>query len=52
MLSEYLYMIRNIKTLDKEMINNIRQMTDEEKVQIIIAFNEVVECMKYVIDTT
>ena len=52
MLRKYLYMIRNINTLDKEMIDNIRQMTDEEKLQIIIAFNEVVECMKYVIDTT
>ena len=52
MLRKYLYMIRNINTLDEVMIDNIRQMTDEEKLQIIIALNEVVECMKYVIDSS
>jgi hypothetical protein len=29
--------------LDKEMIHNIRNMSNEEKMEIIIAFNDVVE---------
>jgi hypothetical protein len=32
-----------MKSLDKEMINNIRNMSNEEKMEIIIALNDVVE---------
>jgi hypothetical protein len=40
---KYVDDIRNMKRLDKEMINNIRNMSNEEKMEIIIAFNDVVE---------
>jgi hypothetical protein len=42
----YLHEVRNMKTLDKEMINNIRNMSHEDKMDIIIAFNDVVETLK------
>jgi hypothetical protein len=35
--------VRNMKLLDKKMINNIRNMSDEKKMEIIIALNDVVE---------
>lgn len=44
-----LHDIRNIKTLNPEMINNIRNMSNEEKMRIIIAFNEVVDCLQQLI---
>lgn len=42
-------MVRNIKTLDNEMINNIRTMTEEEKMNLL-ALNEVVESIKPFVD--
>ena len=42
--------IRNIKPLDKEMINNIRNMSNEEKMNIIISFNDIVEYIKGIIE--
>ena len=36
-----------MKSLDKEMINNIHNMSNEEKMNIIITFNEMI---KYVND--
>jgi hypothetical protein len=47
---KYLHDIRNMKTLDKELINNIRSMSNEEKMEIIIAFNDVVESIKKYIE--
>jgi len=47
---KYLHDIRNIKILDKEMINNIRSMSNEEKMEIIIAFNDVVEGIKILLE--
>jgi hypothetical protein len=41
-----LHEIRNMRTLDDEMINNIRIMSSEEKMEIIISFNVVVDNMK------
>ncbi len=40
---KYVHDVRNMKSLDKEMINNIRNMSNEEKMEIIIALNDVVE---------
>jgi len=42
----YIHDIRNMKPLDKEMINNIRKMTNEEKINIIISFNEMINYVK------
>jgi fructose/tagatose bisphosphate aldolase len=44
----YRYNIINMNILDTEMINNIRNMSDEEKMEIIIAFNRV---LKWVIES-
>ena len=46
LLRKYLHEIRNMKTLDKEMINNIRNMSNEDKMNIIIEFNNIVENIK------
>ena len=40
---KYVHHIRNIKSLDKEMMNNVYSMTDEEKMNIIKALNDVVD---------
>lgn len=47
---KYLHDIRNMKTLNKEMINNIRNMSNEEKMDIILSFNNVVENLKSLIE--
>lgn len=42
--------IRNMKPLDTEMINNIRNMSNEEKMNIIISFNEMVQYLKDILE--
>lgn len=44
---KYLHDIKNMKTLNREMINNIKNMSDKEKMDIIITFNDIV---KYLTD--
>ena len=43
---QYLHDIRNIQILDKEMIKNICNMSNVEKMDIIIALNDVVANLK------
>jgi hypothetical protein len=45
-----IHCIRNIKTMDKEMINSIKHMSNEEKMEIIISLNDVVEHLKLFIE--
>ena len=45
-----LHDIRNMKKLDKERIQNIRNLSHEEKMDIIITFNDVVEHMKEILN--
>jgi len=40
---KYMHDIRNVKSLDEEMINNVRNMLNEEKMNIIISFNEMLK---------
>ena len=47
---KYIHEIRNIKILDKEMINNIRNMSNEDKMDIIISFNDVVDYLIKIIE--
>lgn len=46
----YIHEIRNMKPLDKEMINNIRNMSNEEKMNIIISFNDILEYTKSILE--
>ena len=39
---KYIHEIRNIKILDEEMINNILNMSNEDKMDIIISFNHII----------
>jgi len=43
LLKKYISDIRNIKKLDKEMISNISSMCNEDKMKVIIAYNDVVD---------
>ena len=46
---KYTNIIKNFETLDKEMITNIQGMSDENKMEIIILFNEVLNVITAVI---
>ncbi len=50
LFKKYIHEIRNMRTLDEEMINNIRNMSNEEKMEIITSFNVVVDNMKALLD--
>jgi len=43
---KYIENIKNLIKIDEEMINNIRNMSNEDKMDIIIKFNNVVENLK------
>lgn len=47
---KYMHYIRNCKVLDETMIHNIRSMSNEEKINIIISLNEVVKNLNYLLD--
>lgn len=42
----YLHDIRNMKTLDREMIRNIRNMSNDDKMDIILTMNDVINGLK------
>ena len=42
MFRKYIHHIRNLNTLDANMMKNIRNMSDDEKIHIILALNDVV----------
>lgn len=46
---KYIHEIRNMKALDKEMINNIHNMSNEEKMNIIISFNVMIEYVQEIL---
>jgi len=50
LLQQYIHEIRNLKLLTKEMIQNIRNMPCEDKMEIILVFNDVVEGLQQLID--
>ena len=50
LLRQYIHEIRNLKILTKEMIYNIRNMSCEDKMEIIMVFNDVVEGLHHLID--
>jgi hypothetical protein len=49
--TKYTTHIRNLNALDKKMLDNVHVMTDKEKIDIIIALNDVVnytvECLHF-----
>jgi hypothetical protein len=51
-LRQYIHHIRNAHTLDDNMIQNIRNMSDDEKMYIIVSLNEIVDYLKYVSNLT
>ena len=50
LFATYIHDIRNLKTLDKEMINNIRNMPNEDIIDIIIALNDALDSLKIFIE--
>lgn len=47
---KYSHDIRNMKYLNKEAIINIDKMSNEEKIELIILFNEVIDNLKYILE--
>jgi hypothetical protein len=45
-----LHEIRNMKSLDTSMINNIRDISNDEKMELIIAYNDVINSFKILLD--
>ena len=50
LLKMYKHDIRNMKLLNREMIRNIRNMCDEDKMDIILTLNHTMGAMKDLID--
>jgi len=46
LFKKYMVDIRNLKCLNDEMLNNILKMKDENKLEILRAYNEVTEAYK------
>jgi hypothetical protein len=46
----YVNEIRNMKLLSNDMLNNIRDMSHEEKMNIIIAFNDILENLQVLLE--
>lgn len=45
LLNNYLHHIRNFKLLTDEMLNNIKYLSEEDKMNIIIALNRIVQSL-------
>ncbi len=50
LLKQYIHYIRNMRYLNKEMINDIRNMSDEEKMEIIILYNDIIDSIANIIN--
>jgi hypothetical protein len=50
-LKKYTHDIRNMVTLDNEMLCNIRNMSNVDKMAIIMALNDVISGLKTLIET-
>jgi hypothetical protein len=50
LVKHYIHNIRNVQILDNEMIANIRDMSSENKMDIILSLNVVLKYLKQVCD--
>jgi hypothetical protein len=50
LFKKYMVDIRNLKCLNDEMLNNILKMKDENKLEILRAYNDVTEAYKLFIE--
>jgi hypothetical protein len=50
LLKKYTHDIRNMKSLNGEMLNNISNMSHEDKMIIILSFNSIVGSFKDILD--
>ena len=46
LLYKYIHKFKNIKFLDENIINNIRNMSDADKMEIILTNNDVIEMVE------
>ena len=49
---KYIHDIRNMRKLNADMLSNINAMSNADKMEIIITFNDVVEGLVYLISDT
>ena len=52
MLKKYKSDIENMKLLDAKMIDTIRKMSSEDKMEIILTYNNIVDKLKYFFEQT
>jgi hypothetical protein len=50
MLSQLLHLIKDLKCLDTDTLNQVESMNPEEKMELIRAFNEVVKSLLSLLD--
>jgi hypothetical protein len=50
LMRKYTHEIRNMRYLNTEMLDDIRNMTNDDKFEIILLFNEVVDRLKALIE--
>ncbi len=50
MLSHLLHLIKDLKSLDTDTLNQVESMNPEEKMELIRAFNEVVKSLTSLLD--
>lgn len=44
LVNKYINHVRDLKKFDKEMMDNISNMSNDDKMKIIFACNDVIEC--------
>jgi hypothetical protein len=50
LFNEYLHRIKDLIIFDEDMINHIRSFTQNEKMEIIVAMNNVICCLLNVLE--
>lgn len=48
-INNYIHDIRNMKVLNKEILNNIENMSNDDKMRIIIIYNDVIKYVNSVL---
>jgi hypothetical protein len=49
--NKYIHDIRNLNILDNQQINNLKNMDETQKIQIIQAMNEIIKMLKEYVET-
>lgn len=50
LLAKYIHKIKNLEIIHKEELKNMNQMSEEERLDILIAYNEIIEYMNSMLE--